>query len=205
MRAWKYVDEAHAALVAAGSLKLGRASDYRALEGDRQDPYDSGVAVHSGNLDLSRPDHFAAAHTMGVTFGAPAPGTHMWMMGNTTVFRDPVYALCFCEPGCIYEPKDGKPQALFEVLGVRSIARHLERTYMDRLGRRRTGRVAYGQREFMALDAGHPEAGDTFFKASKFAHEREIRVAFDQVEGSEYLGFATGEDPYVASLLRRIR
>ena len=207
MRAWKQVDARDAHFLEQGSLKIGTWSDYARLESGRADMYDSAIAMHSGNLSGGMPHHVAALKRMGLLHPDVDPRRlgGLIAMNNTVIRRVPAQpVLCLTEVGNRYDPNPEVPKAIFEVLGVNTLAHRLIELHRNQLSRHRVAHVAYTRVEFDALDEVPVPDPDPFLKGEGFREEREIRLAFEPPAATESQTLFTTPDSQVAALLRRI-
>jgi hypothetical protein len=206
MRAWKYVDADHADRVAEGSIKLGTCSSYAEIENGRADMLDSSILVQSGMLNLENPEHLEAAQRHGFVSSEANSSqfNNAFMQDIVLIHRSaPHYAFCMSTPGTPpFSPV--KPQALFAVLGVKTMCQRLIEMNHSQLELYRAERVEYQNVEFSAMGPVAPPP-NPFVKHLMFEPEREIRVVFKPRQpGVEIQPIFTDPDPHLACLLRRI-
>lgn len=205
MRAYKYVDIEFADAVASGSLRIGTFESYGALEGVRRD---DGEGVLQRTLNY----HIGDTNTDSVGVRAAASVGICLENSQNVIFRKvrsiltipPLYCFCMSRRLDNMHLMAERPQAVFEVTGVKSLAHAVMSLYPDRLIGFRAGNVTYKSRIVDAL-LDQTSGPEPFVKSEQFAQECEIRIIWQPDPGASPEAFVTDKNLAIANFLRRVR
>lgn len=197
-RLFKIVDNEAAPLVLEGSVKLGTAKSYAALEDHmRRDTLDSSVEYRAAHIQTTGLGdvHDAAAENVSIRI---APGVVGQIRGCSAVPSPPRrYVYCVTRA---YAHQVRPAQAVFEVFDIEDLAKTLQ-SLDSRLGWYKIDWVEYAARQFDAYEMNVEP--DPFIKRPKFRPECEARITFDAVGDFNEAGLIVS-DTQLGRFFRRL-